>query len=72
MTPRFPEQLAALNRWDVCISFAIARFASSTDRIAKRLLPAFSQLSGGGRESNPPGSFRPHTSFEDRGAHQEP
>jgi hypothetical protein len=27
---------------------------------------------GGGRESNPPGSFRPHTGFEDRGAHQAP
>ena len=28
--------------------------------------------SGGGRESNPPGSSRPHTGFEDRGAHQTP
>jgi hypothetical protein len=28
--------------------------------------------SGGGRESNPPGSSRPHTGFEDRGAHQVP
>jgi hypothetical protein len=27
---------------------------------------------GGGRESNPPGSSRPHTGFEDRGAHQAP
>ena len=27
---------------------------------------------GGGRESNPPGSSRPHTGFEDRGAHQVP
>jgi hypothetical protein len=27
---------------------------------------------GGGRESNPPGSFRPLTGFEDRGAHQAP
>ena len=27
---------------------------------------------GGGRESNPPGSFRPHYGFEDRGAHQAP
>jgi hypothetical protein len=26
--------------------------------------------SGGGRESNPPGSFRPLTGFEDRGTHQ--
>lgn len=31
-----------------------------------------SAASGGGRESNPPGSFRPHTGFEDRGAHQAP
>src|SRR6188472_2890810 len=28
--------------------------------------------SGGGRESNPPGSFRPLTGFEDREAHQAP
>ena len=28
--------------------------------------------SGGGRESNPPASFRPPTGFEDRGAHQAP
>jgi RibD C-terminal domain len=28
--------------------------------------------SGGGRESNPPGNSRPHTGFEDRGAHQVP
>jgi hypothetical protein len=28
--------------------------------------------SGGGRESNPPASSRPHTGFEDRGAHQAP
>jgi Phage integrase family len=28
--------------------------------------------SGGGRESNPPRDFRPHTGFEDRGAHQAP
>jgi len=28
--------------------------------------------SGGGRESNPPASFRPPTDFEDRGAHQVP
>ena len=27
---------------------------------------------GGGRESNPLGSSRPHTGFEDRGAHQAP
>ena len=27
---------------------------------------------GGGRESNPPASSRPHTGFEDRGAHQVP
>jgi hypothetical protein len=29
-------------------------------------------VSGGGRESNPPGSFRPLTGFEDREAHQAP
>jgi hypothetical protein len=36
--------------------------------------PGFVRLSvsGGGRESNPPGSFRPLTGFEDRGAHQAP
>ncbi len=27
-------------------------------------------VGGGGRESNPPGTFRPPTGFEDRGAHQ--
>ena len=27
-------------------------------------------ISGGGRESNPPGSFRPLNGFEDRGTHQ--
>ena len=31
-----------------------------------------SLLRGGGRESNPPASSRPHTGFEDRGAHQAP
>jgi ABC-type transport system involved in cytochrome c biogenesis permease component len=29
-------------------------------------------IGGGGRESNPPESLRPHVGFEDRGAHQEP
>jgi len=27
-------------------------------------------VGGGGRESNPPKTFTPFTSFEDRGAHQ--
>jgi hypothetical protein len=31
-----------------------------------------SRYGGGGRESNPPASFRPHTGFEDRGGHQAP
>ncbi len=30
------------------------------------------EVGGGGRESNPPGSLRPHVGVEDRGAHQEP
>src|SRR6266571_3713567 len=38
-------------------------------RRAKSQKPQVSHR-GGGRESNPPASSRPHTGFEDRGAHQ--
>src|SRR5438445_587931 len=64
-----------VERWSVRVSVGLCRGIIRLRRgrgVSWTPRPSPFSPRGGGRESNPPGSFRPHYGFEDRGAHQEP
>ena len=69
-----------MNRWPQGVKHLLDAFLDRIEVDSKQfvqpyyLCPRFAlcYVSGGGRESNPPGSFHPLTGFEDQEGHQAP